>query len=170
MIPTSKNANPHLSWVDTNGLPIGHCIDTNFESIGVYLDHTSMGVGFLENVKKKYNMTFISEDELSIKAKPNLEVIETAIRKTHRYNQDALHLIKSGTCQFLVYKKKDVWLRISCQPGDIVLLKKQTAHRFILPENPRLIMIGMYKVPEESIVMEDGIKAAAEANSEIQLK
>eukprot|EP00941_MAST-03F_sp_MAST-3F-sp1_P006472 g6472.t1 len=129
-------------------------------SFGLVLGHVSslpLEKSTVEEVKAKYSFQYTSEDELSPQAKPDgaLDEIRKVISTAHSYNEEALHLIKSGTCTFLVLVEKEKWVKVTCSPGDIVILKPNVVHKFLIPKSKecKLIMIGMYKVPEDTIQM-----------------
>ena len=87
----------------------------------------------IEKIKREHG--YVDQDFVELAPEtPNLETICAKFDKEHFHTEDEVRFVVEGEGIFDVRDAKDRWIRIEVKEGDIILIPKNTHHRFMLTD------------------------------------
>jgi 1,2-dihydroxy-3-keto-5-methylthiopentene dioxygenase len=97
----------------------------------------------LERVKREHG--YVEEDEVALSNDtPNLETICAKFDKEHRHTLDEVRFVVEGEGIFDVRDKRDRWVRIVVEAGDLIIIPANTFHRFFLTDKRAIRCVRLF--------------------------
>jgi len=97
----------------------------------------------LARIKEQHG--YRDEDEVSLSVDtPNLEAICAKFDKEHYHTLDEVRFVVDGEGIFDVRDKKDRWVRIHVDKGDLIIIPANTYHRFFLTDTKNIRCVRLF--------------------------
>ena len=92
-----------------------------------------------ELARIKRERGYQDEDEVALSPDtPNLETICAKFDKEHFHTLDEVRFVIDGEGIFDVRNRKDEWVRIIVEKGDLIIIPANTYHRFFLTDTKKI--------------------------------
>lgn len=98
---------------------------------------------FVETVKRDHGYVDHDFVELSPDT-PNLDTICAKFDREHFHTEDEVRLVVDGEGIFDVRDARDQWIRIEVTSGDMIVIPKNTHHRFYLTDARRIRCMRLF--------------------------
>jgi len=113
--------------------------------LGVLHQHFPAGASRAELDRVKRDHGYVDEDEVSLsKDTPNIDAICAKFDKEHHHTLDEVRFVVEGEGIFDVRDKKDRWVRIHVDEGDLIIIPANTHHRFYLTAAKKIRCVRLF--------------------------
>jgi len=97
----------------------------------------------IDKIKREHG--YVDQDFIALMPDtPNLETICAKFDKEHYHTEDEVRFVVEGEGIFDVRDSSDQWIRIEVKEGDILLIPKNTHHRFMLTDVKRIRCMRLF--------------------------
>jgi 1,2-dihydroxy-3-keto-5-methylthiopentene dioxygenase len=97
----------------------------------------------IEKIKREHG--YVDQDFVALLPDtPNLDAICAKFDKEHYHTEDEVRFVVEGEGIFDVRDNGDRWIRIEVKEGDILLIPKNTHHRFMLTDGKRIRCMRLF--------------------------
>ncbi|HLJ74816.1 MAG TPA: cupin domain-containing protein [Thermoanaerobaculia bacterium] len=97
----------------------------------------------IDRIKRDHG--YVDQDFVALTAEtPNLDTICAKFDKEHFHTEDEVRFVVEGEGIFDVRDKSDRWIRIEVKEGDILLIPKNTHHRFMLTDRKHIRCMRLF--------------------------
>jgi len=97
----------------------------------------------IEKIKREHG--YVDQDFVALLPDtPNLDTICAKFDKEHYHTEDEVRFVVEGEGIFDVRDTSDRWIRIEVKEGDILLIPKNTHHRFMLTDAKRIRCMRLF--------------------------
>jgi len=98
-----------------------------------------------EMARIKRERGYVEEDEVALMPDtPNLDAICAKFDKEHFHTLDEVRFVVDGEGIFDVRDKKDRWVRIEVDKGDLIIIPANTYHRFFLKDSKKIRCVRLF--------------------------
>jgi len=98
-----------------------------------------------EMARIKRERGYVEEDEVALSPDmPNLDAICAKFDKEHYHTLDEVRFVVDGEGIFDVRNKKDQWVRIEVDTGDLIIIPANTYHRFFLRDSKKIRCVRLF--------------------------
>lgn len=98
---------------------------------------------FVETVKREHG--YVDQDFVELSPEtPNLDAICAKFDREHFHTEDEVRLVVDGEGIFDVRDASDQWIRIEVTSGDMIVIPKNTHHRFCLTDAKRIRCMRLF--------------------------
>ncbi|HYS55242.1 MAG TPA: cupin domain-containing protein [Thermoanaerobaculia bacterium] len=98
-----------------------------------------------EMARVKRERGYVEEDEVALSPDtPNLDAICAKFDKEHYHTLDEVRFVVDGEGIFDVRDKKDRWVRIEVDKGDLIIIPANTYHRFFLKDSKKIRCVRLF--------------------------
>jgi 1,2-dihydroxy-3-keto-5-methylthiopentene dioxygenase len=98
-----------------------------------------------EMARIKQEHGYRDEDEVALSADtPNLETICAKFDKEHFHTLDEVRFVVEGEGIFDVRDRKDEWVRIVVEAGDLIIIPANKYHRFMLTDAKNIRCVRLF--------------------------
>ena len=98
-----------------------------------------------EMARIKRESGYVEEDEVALMPDtPNLDAICAKFDKEHFHTLDEVRFVVDGEGIFDVRDKKDRWVRIEVDKGDLIIIPANTYHRFFLKDSKKIRCVRLF--------------------------
>ena len=99
----------------------------------------------VEMARIKRERGYVEEDEVALMPDtPNLDAICAKFDKEHFHTLDEVRFVVDGEGIFDVRDKKDRWVRIEVDKGDLIIIPANTYHRFFLKDSKKIRCVRLF--------------------------
>ena len=96
--------------------------------------------------KLKQDRGYIEQDEVELSPQtPNLEEICAKFVDEHRHDDDEVRFVLEGAGVFDIRSRKDEWMRVTVEAGDLIVVPKDRYHRFELTDAQRIRCVRLFR-------------------------
>jgi 1,2-dihydroxy-3-keto-5-methylthiopentene dioxygenase len=115
---------------------------------GVYYEKLSTDEGAyqaaLDRLRKERG--YIEQDVIALAPQtPNLETICAKFIPEHYHDDDEVRFVLQGEGIFDIRSRDDQWMRVTVEPGDLIVVPKERHHRFMLTETKTIRCVRLFK-------------------------
>lgn len=115
---------------------------------GVYYEKLSTDEGAyqaaLDRLRKERG--YIEQDIIALAPQtPNLETICAKFIPEHYHDDDEVRFVLQGEGIFDIRSRDDQWMRVTVEPGDLIVVPKERHHRFMLTETKTIRCVRLFK-------------------------
>lgn len=98
---------------------------------------------FVDEVKREHG--YVDHDFVELAPEtPNLEAICAKFDREHFHTEDEVRLVVDGAGIFDVRDESDQWVRIEVTTGDMIVIPKNTHHRFYLTDTKHIRCMRLF--------------------------
>lgn len=98
-----------------------------------------------EITRIKSERGYVEQDEVSLTPDmPNLDAICAKFDKEHYHTLDEVRFVVDGEGIFDVRDKRDQWVRIEVDAGDLIIIPANKHHRFYLKDTKRIRCVRLF--------------------------
>lgn len=134
----------HATWLDEE-----RAISADdLAAEGVTYDHLSTDPsayqGPLDALKAREG--YITQDEVALRPDtPNLEAICAKFVDEHLHTEDEVRFVLEGAGVFDIRSRDDRWMRVTVEPGDLLIVPKGRHHRFFLTDAKSIRCVRLFQ-------------------------
>ena len=89
---------------------------------------------------------YIQEDEVTLSpATPNLDAICAKFVDEHFHDDDEVRFVLEGEGIFDIRSRDDRWMRVTVEPGDLIVVPKDRHHRFMLTDAKNIRCVRLFR-------------------------
>ncbi len=100
--------------------------------------------GPLDALKTEHR--YVHQDEVSLSPDtPNLEAICAKFVDEHLHTEDEVRFVLEGAGVFDIRSRDDRWMRVTVEPGDLIVVPKDRYHRFFLTDAKRIRCVRLFQ-------------------------
>lgn len=134
----------HARWLDGEGTDIGADV---LEAEGVtYARLEGDYEAPLAEIKERGG--HVHQDEVALRPDtPNLDAICAKFVDEHLHTEDEVRFVLEGEGVFDIRSRDDRWMRVTVEPGDLIVVPKDRHHRFFLTEKKTIRCVRLFQDP-----------------------
>jgi 1,2-dihydroxy-3-keto-5-methylthiopentene dioxygenase len=89
---------------------------------------------------------YVEEDEVALRPDtPDLEAICAKFVDEHLHTEDEVRFVLEGEGVFDIRSRDDRWMRVTVEPGDLIVVPKDRHHRFFLTERRTIRCVRLFQ-------------------------
>jgi 1,2-dihydroxy-3-keto-5-methylthiopentene dioxygenase len=89
---------------------------------------------------------YVAEDVVALAPEtPNLDAICAKFVDEHTHDEDEVRFVLEGEGIFDIRSHDDRWMRVTVEPGDLIVVPKDRNHRFMLTERKAIRCVRLFK-------------------------
>jgi 1,2-dihydroxy-3-keto-5-methylthiopentene dioxygenase len=97
----------------------------------------------LDSIKREHG--YVDEDFVELSPEtPNIDAICAKFDREHFHSEDEVRFVVSGAGIFDVRDESDQWVRIEVTAGDMIVIPKNTHHRFYLTDSRQIRCMRLF--------------------------
>ncbi len=91
---------------------------------------------------------YVREDEVALSpSTPDLEAICAKFVDEHLHTEDEVRFVLEGEGVFDIRSRDDRWMRLTVEPGDLLVVPKDRYHRFFLTDQKQIRCVRLFQDP-----------------------
>jgi 1,2-dihydroxy-3-keto-5-methylthiopentene dioxygenase len=96
--------------------------------------------------KIKNDGGYVHQDEVALRPdNPNLDAICAKFIDEHTHTEDEVRFVLEGAGIFDIRSKDDRWMRVTVEPGDLLVVPRDRHHRFFLTEARTIRCVRLFQ-------------------------
>lgn len=96
--------------------------------------------------KIKHDGGYVAQDEVALRPdNPNLDAICAKFVDEHLHTEDEVRFVLEGAGIFDIRSRDDRWMRVTVEPGDLLIVPKDRHHRFFLTESRTIRCVRLFQ-------------------------
>jgi len=100
--------------------------------------------GPLDSLKRAKG--YVHQDEVSLSPQtPNLDAICAKFLDEHLHTEDEVRFVLDGEGVFDIRSRDDRWMRVTVEPGDLIVVPKDRHHRFFLTDRQSIHCVRLFQ-------------------------
>lgn len=89
---------------------------------------------------------YVSEDEVALRPDtPNLAAITAKFVDEHLHDDDEVRFVLEGEGVFDIRARDERWMRVTVEPGDLIVVPRGRYHRFFLTERESIRCVRLFR-------------------------
>jgi 1,2-dihydroxy-3-keto-5-methylthiopentene dioxygenase len=94
----------------------------------------------------KQQRGYVEQDIVALAPEtPNLDAICAKFIDEHYHDDDEVRFVLEGEGVFDIRSRDDRWMRVTVEPGDLIVVPKERHHRFMLTEKKSIRCVRLFK-------------------------
>ena len=115
---------------------------------GVHYERLDLGAyqGPIDALKAAQG--YVHQDEVALR--PDTESLEAICAKfvdEHLHTEDEVRFVLEGEGVFDIRSQDDRWMRVTVEPGDLIVVPKDRHHRFFLTDRKTIRCVRLFQDP-----------------------
>ncbi|HVH97167.1 MAG TPA: cupin domain-containing protein [Enhygromyxa sp.] len=136
-----------LAWIDPHtdypALDLEH-----LRRNGVFYERLELDddayLGTLEQLQRERG--YIEQDVVELQPDtPNLDAICAKFADEHLHTDDEVRFVLAGAGVFDIRDDADRWMRVTVEPGDLIVVPKGRHHRFFLTDSKQIRCVRLFQ-------------------------
>ena len=89
---------------------------------------------------------YVEQDEVALTPDtPNLDAICAKFVDEHYHDEDEVRFVLEGAGVFDIRSRDDRWMRVTVEPGDLIVVPKERHHRFFLTDAKHIRCVRLFQ-------------------------
>ena len=89
---------------------------------------------------------YVHQDEVQLSPDtPNLDAICDKFKDEHLHTEDEVRFVLDGAGMFDIRSTEDRWMRVTVEPGDLIVVPKDRYHRFFLTDAKAIRCVRLFQ-------------------------
>jgi 1,2-dihydroxy-3-keto-5-methylthiopentene dioxygenase len=134
-----------LQWLDA-AAPA--CTLDDLKEVGVLVEYLAVDPQAYQPPLDalKAERGYVEQDEVALRPEmDNLDVVCAKFADEHLHTDDEVRYVLEGEGIFDIRSADDRWMRVTVQPGDLIVVPADLHHRFFLTEEKRIRCVRLFK-------------------------
>ncbi len=136
-----------LQWLEPNDTQesISH---SDLEAVGVLAERLELDADAFQPAldKLKTQRGYVEQDVIELQPEtPNLDALCAKFVDEHLHTDDEVRYVLEGEGIFDLRSQDDRWMRVTVEPGDLLVVPANLHHRFLLTERKHIRCVRLFK-------------------------
>lgn len=138
-----------LFWLESSNSE-SPCTVDDLAKAGVFYRHLSTEPEKYEPALKELCATggYTARDEVALSPEtPNLPALLGKFKDEHLHDEDEVRFVLAGAGIFDIRSSDDRWMRVTVEPGDVLVVPRGRYHRFFLTDKAQIRCVRLFQDP-----------------------